>query len=66
MPELVMRDLQAYEAMAVRIGTDSGLVKQLKDKLNRQKLVAPLFDVERLTQHYAQAFEQMHQNLKNR
>jgi predicted O-linked N-acetylglucosamine transferase (SPINDLY family) len=65
MPELVMRDLQAYEAMAVRIGTDSELVKQLKDKLNRQKLVAPLFDVERLTQHYAQAFEQMHQRVVN-
>ena len=56
MPELVMKDMQAYEEMAVRLGKDSGLVKQIKDKLSLQKKTAPLFDMDRLTRHIEQAY----------
>ena len=65
MPELVMSDMQTYEAMAVKLGTDAGLVQQLKDKLNRQRLISPLFDVDRFTRHTEQAFVQMHERVQN-
>ena len=64
MPELVMRDMPSYEAMAVRLGKDAGLVQQLKDKLNRQRLSSPLFDVDRLTRHMETAYEQMHKRVQ--
>ena len=63
MPELVMRDMPAYEAMAVRLGKDAGLVQQFKDKLNQQRLSTPLFDMERLTWHIEMAYIQMHEKV---
>jgi predicted O-linked N-acetylglucosamine transferase (SPINDLY family) len=59
MPELVTKDVQAYEAMAVSLGTDAEMVKRLKEKLRQQSQSAPLFDVDRLTKHIEQAYGQM-------
>jgi predicted O-linked N-acetylglucosamine transferase (SPINDLY family) len=61
MPELVTKDVQAYEAMAVGLGTDAEMVKRLKEKLRQQSQSAPLFDMERYTRHLERAYEQMHQ-----
>ena len=63
MPELVTRDMQAYEAMAVRLGSDAEMVRQLKDKIARQRLSAPLFNMSRLTRHVEQAYEEMQQRV---
>jgi len=64
MAELVTTSLQDYEAQAVRIGLDSGYAKSLKDKLERNRGDAPLFDTQRLTRHMESAYEQMHQRVQ--
>jgi predicted O-linked N-acetylglucosamine transferase (SPINDLY family) len=62
MPELVMQDIQAYEAMAVKLGTDKGLVQQLKNKLDQHRLSTPMFDMERLTKNIEATFAYLYQN----
>jgi predicted O-linked N-acetylglucosamine transferase (SPINDLY family) len=64
MPELVAASLEDYEAQAVRIGLDSGYAKGLKEKLERNKVEAPLFDTTRLTRHMESAYEQMHERAR--
>jgi hypothetical protein len=63
MPELVAASLEDYEAQAVRIGLDSGYAKGLKEKLERNKVEAPLFDTTRLTRHMERAYEWMHERV---
>jgi predicted O-linked N-acetylglucosamine transferase (SPINDLY family) len=64
MDELVTTSLQGYEAQAVRIGLESGYAKSLKEKLERNRVDAPLFDTARLTRHMESAYEQMHQRVQ--
>ena len=64
MQELVSQDWQGYEAQAVRIGLESGYAKSLKDKLERNRKEAPLFDTARLTRHMESAYEQMDQRVQ--
>ena len=64
MDELVTTSLQDYEAQAVRIGLESGYAKSLKDKLERNRKDAPLFDTQRLTRNMESAYEQMHQRVQ--
>jgi len=64
MEELVTKDVQAYEAQAVRIGLESGYAKGLKEKLERNREEAPLFDTARLTRHMERAYEQMHERAR--
>ena len=62
--ELVTKDWQEYEAQAVRIGLESGYAKSLKEKLERNRVDAPLFDMARLTRHMESAYEQMHHRVQ--
>ena len=64
MPGLVAGSLQEYEAQAVRIGLESGYAKGLKEKLERNKVEAPLFDTARLTRHMERAYERMHERAR--
>ena len=64
MPELVAASLQEYEAQAVRIGLESGYAKSLKEKLERNRVDAPLFDTARLTRHMERAYEGMHERVQ--
>ena len=64
MEELVTRSLEDYEAQAVRIGLESGYAKSLKDKLERKRKEAPLFDTQGLTRHMESAYEQMHERVQ--
>ena len=58
--ELVSKDWAEYEAHAVRIGLEAGYAKSLKEKLERNRKEAPLFDTQRLTRNMESAYEQMH------
>jgi predicted O-linked N-acetylglucosamine transferase (SPINDLY family) len=62
--ELVSNDWQAYEAQAVRIGLESGYADSLKEKLERNRKDASLFDTARLTRHMQSAYEQMHKRVQ--
>ena len=48
----------------MRIGLESGYAKGLKEKLERNKGEAPLFDTARLTRHMERAYEQMHERAR--
>ena len=48
----------------MRIGLESGYAKNLKDKLGRNRVDAPLFDTARLTRHMESAYEQMQERVR--
>ena len=48
----------------MRIGLESGYAKSLKDKLERIRVDAPLFDTARLTRHMDSAYEQMQERVR--
>ena len=48
----------------MRIGLESGYAKSLKDKLERNRVDAPLFDTALLTRHMESAYEQMHHRVR--
>jgi protein O-GlcNAc transferase len=59
LPELVTCSLNEYESLALRLANDRGLLKQLKLKLARNRLTAPLFDSDRYRRNIEAAYLQM-------
>jgi protein O-GlcNAc transferase len=61
LPELVVHDLQAYEALALRLASDASLLGELRSRLARNRESAPLFDSARTTRElealYVRMFE---------
>ena len=64
MDELVSKDWQEYEEKAVRVGLEEGYAKSLKERLERNRVDAPLFDTQRLTHNMERAYEQMHHRVQ--
>ena len=62
--ELVTKDWQEYEEKAVRVGLEEGYAKSLKEKLERNRVDAPLFDTKRLTHNMERAYEHMHHRVQ--
>jgi len=60
LPELVTTSLAEYEAMALRLAREPGLLASLKARLDANRLTAPLFDIERFTRDLERAYEQAH------
>jgi protein O-GlcNAc transferase len=59
LPELITRSLDEYEAMALRLAQDPGLLASLRAKLARNRDSYPLFDTERSTRHIEAAYKIM-------
>ena len=59
LPELVTRDLQEYETLALRLARDPNLLKSYRTRLAERRLTAPLFDTARTTRHIEAAYEKM-------
>jgi len=59
LPELITDDLAAYEALAVRLAREPGLLRGLKDRLARNRVTHPLFDTDRFRRHIESAYRQM-------
>ncbi len=59
MPELVTHSLADYEALALRLATDRTLLAGFGERLQRERLTAPLFDIERYTRNLEAAFAHM-------
>ncbi len=59
LPELVTHSLEVYEALALRLATDRPALTALRDKLARDRLTAPLFDIERYARGLEAAFAHM-------
>ena len=58
--DLVVRDLQAYEALAIRLAHDAPYHRTIREALAANRTTRPLFDIERFRRHMERAYEQMH------
>jgi protein O-GlcNAc transferase len=59
LPELVTGSLDEYEALALRLATEPGLIEGLRERLASNRDTAPLFDMARYTRHLEAAFRRM-------
>jgi predicted O-linked N-acetylglucosamine transferase (SPINDLY family) len=56
LPELVTHTLEKYEALALKLATDPGMLADIKAKLAQNRLTHPLFDTDRFRQHIESAY----------
>ncbi len=55
-PELITPDLEAYEALALKLATDGEALGAVRAKLRANRLKAPLFDTELFARHLERAY----------
>ena len=56
LPELITDDLQAYQALVLRMARDPSLLAGIREKLARNRRTMPLFDTARSRTHIETAF----------
>ena len=61
LPELVTTTIPEYEALAVELALDRGRHRELRQKLQRNRTTAPLFDTARFTRHLEAAYSTMYE-----
>jgi predicted O-linked N-acetylglucosamine transferase (SPINDLY family) len=61
LPELITTTPEAYEALAIELGTHSEKLKEVKRKLARNRLTAPLFDTKLFANHIETAYTIMYE-----
>ncbi len=59
LPELVTYTLEDYESLALKLATDEVLLREIKEKLARERLTKPLFDTDRFRRHIEAAYTTM-------
>jgi len=59
LPELITRDLDAYECLARDLATDPSKLRSIRDKLAANRLTHPLFDTARFARHIESAYASM-------
>jgi protein O-GlcNAc transferase len=59
LPELVAEDLAAYERLALALARDPQRLQELRAKLERNRLITPLFDTKRLCRELESAYSTM-------
>lgn len=57
LPELVVEDLDAYEALALRLAREPDDLTALRERLARNRTTFPLFDTARFARNLERAFE---------
>jgi predicted O-linked N-acetylglucosamine transferase (SPINDLY family) len=57
--ELVTDNLEDYEALAMRLATDSAFLADIRRKLEQNRKTHPLFDTDRFRRHIEAAYSQM-------
>jgi predicted O-linked N-acetylglucosamine transferase (SPINDLY family) len=61
LPELVATTQERYEALAVELATNTGRLKDIRQKLESNRLTTPLFDTRMFTKHIEAAYTQMYE-----
>src|SRR5262249_1489629 len=61
LPELITTDLDAYEALALKLATDRPLLDSIRRRLSQNREISPLFDVERTCRHIEAAYATMYE-----
>lgn len=59
LPELITHDRAHYEALAQRLALQPDSLRELKERLQGNRLTQPLFDTDRFCRHLESAFEEM-------
>ncbi|MBW1899446.1 MAG: UDP-N-acetylglucosamine-peptide N-acetylglucosaminyltransferase, partial [Deltaproteobacteria bacterium] len=59
LPELIAHSLKEYETLAVELATFPDYLKNIKEKLIRNRLSEPLFDTPRFVKNLEKAFKEM-------
>ena len=59
LPELITHSLGDYEALALRLAREPGLLSSLKSRLAQNRNTFPLFDTKRLARHVEAAYVTM-------
>ncbi len=60
LPELITFTTDDYESLAVRLAKNPGVLKAIREKLNRNRLNTPLFDTKKSAMHIEEAYELMY------
>ncbi len=60
-PELIAASQEEYEMLAVALATNAQRLKNIRQKLERNRLNTPLFDTKQFTRHIEDAYTQMHE-----
>ena len=64
LPELITTSLEAYEALALWLATEPGLLAGLRERLARNRATMPLFAIARFTRDLEAAYRQMWETWK--
>ena len=59
LPELVTRTFEDYEALALKLATDPGMLGGIKARLASNRMTCPLFDTDRFRRHIDAAYVTM-------
>jgi protein O-GlcNAc transferase len=65
LPQLVAGSLEGYEALALRLAREPGLLASYRTRLVEGRKFAPLFDADRFRRHIEMAYIQMHENARS-
>lgn len=60
LPELVAPSVSAYESLAIELARNPALLARITQRLNTNRMVAPLFDTPLFTRHVEAAYTIMH------
>ncbi|MDS4030824.1 MAG: tetratricopeptide repeat protein [Candidatus Contendobacter sp.] len=60
LPELITRNLEDYERLAIELAINSTKLLEIKTKLENNKFTTPLFDTKLFTKHIEAAYTQMY------
>jgi predicted O-linked N-acetylglucosamine transferase (SPINDLY family) len=61
LPELITSSQEHYEALAIELATNPVKLKEIKTKLESNRLTTPLFDTPRFTKHLEDAYTKMYE-----
>jgi protein O-GlcNAc transferase len=59
LPELITHGLEDYEALAVRFAHNPDELREIRQKLNKNRLTKPLFDTPRFARNLEKAYKEM-------
>ena len=65
LPELVTETLSEYESLAIELAKNPVKLKKIKDKLEKNRLITPLFNSSLFTKHIEQAYKNIYDRYQN-
>lgn len=63
--QLVTETLSEYESLAIELAKNPVKLKKIKDKLEKNRLITPLFNSSLFTKHIEQAYKNIYDRYQN-